>query len=361
MKKYSLWGLVTLLIVVVTAGMAWHFFGGSKVDRLSQITSGGDPRSASEQVLFDLSFCDDTLMVPGGTLCAIKPSATDERIRDVAEDTGLRGDLIIGFGYHVVAIPDAWTKAKIWMHFTGTSGRPYDQRRDAYETRVWLSELMQQGYVGIQLAYDNRFSVNGDLCGKRNEGHDRDNCAGEVREINLTGEGSSPYRSTDEFNTIDYRLSALIAYLKKKGVTLPGNPDPEHPDWSTFSVSGHSQGANQAYYIAKKRSVAFACIIAGGYDSPDSVNPGDVPIADWFTAGTSATPTERIGAFLTTTDDSYRTFYAGLTEAVGLPKEQVVISDKKKYFSDEGNELTGHGAAVKDPSLAALRAEACFR
>lgn len=355
-----------ILIVVITVVLilvALVVYKAPNGKELPRPIAKGEPVSVSETIPVDTSFCADTLAKSAGTLCAIQPSKIDSHILDVSPASGLKGDESLGFGYHVLAIPDDLAQAKgIWLHFTGSYGRAYSQRTDDYSTDVWLNELMEEGYVVIQLAYDNRFSINGDLCERKNDGQDRDNCAGEVREIGLTGKGTSPYRSTDTYNTIDYRLKTLLTYIEDtQGIDLPGNIDANNIDWSKVSVSGHSQGANQAYFIAKQRPVAFVCILAGGYDSADSVNPGGLAIADWFTTGTSVTPTSKISALLTTTDDNYKTFYKGLTQAVGLPVQQIVIADAKKYYSSDGDEVNGHAGTIKDPTLKAKRAEACFR
>lgn len=322
---------------------------------------GGETPSVSQSVPVNTDFCDDTLAVEAGTLCAIQPSKTGSGILDIAEATGARRDAKLGFGYHVLGIPDDISKAKgVWVHLTGSYGRPYDQRLDIYSNKVWLDEIMDAGYVVIQLAYNNRYAINIDLCGPKSEGYNRNDCAGEVREINLSGEGTSPYRNTNQFNTIDHRLMKLLIYLEEEGLNLPGDIDPTNIDWEQIHISGHSQGANQAYYIAKHRTVASACILAGGYDIADTVQRGELSIADWFLVGGSMTPLSRITAFLTTTDDSYQSFLFGLTKAVGIPMDQIVIADKRTYTDQNGKELSGHAGTIKDPSLKAQRASACF-
>lgn len=311
----------------------------------------------------DFSFCASTLVTESGILCAIAPSTIDSRTLDVSQPTSYpAGDEIYGFGYHVVAFPYASTASKgIWLHLTGSYGRPYNQSLSKFGDPLWLNELMQQGYTVIQLAYDNRFSVNADLCSRTSPGYDRDNCAGEVREIALTGLGESPFRSTDVYNTIDYRLSSLLAYLQTgQSINLPETIDPANIDWSQLDISGHSQGANQAYYIAKKRLVASACIMAGGYDFADGVNPGPINIADWFTEGVSQTPILKIHAFLTQSDAYFSLFRFGLIQAVGLPTEQIIVDANDPYYDESGVMIEGHAATMKSPLLASARAQACF-
>lgn len=310
----------------------------------------------------NLSFCANTYKTKSGTLCAIQPSKIDSRTKDITPATGQLGDNVYGFGYHVFAVPTNWSAAKgVWIHFTGSYGRPYDQNDKSYGNTQWLDELMGQGYAVLQIAYDNRFSVNGDLCGKSNPGHARNNCAGEVREISLSGKGTSPYRSTDQYNTIDYRLKTLVGYIEDmQEISLPDSISSSNIDWSKLNISGHSQGSNQAYYIAKQRSVAGLCILAGAYDTNDTVKPGTLDIADWFTTGSSVTPISKITALLTKTDDTYPSFYSGLIYAVGMPKSQIVIDDTDPYYAESGKLLDGHAGTIKDPSLKSARVEACF-
>lgn len=359
MKKALGAGVIILIAVVI-----FNRNSSSSLDDYQAPTPSGTSTisTSSSLTAADLSFCDDTFAQSAGTLCAVQPSKTNSNILDVSYSTGKRGDPILGFGYHAIGFPDDVENIKgVWVHFTGAYGRAYDPRLDVYSTSVWLNEIMNEGYIVVQLGYDNRSSVNGDLCGKRNEGHDRDNCAGEVREAALTGLLETPFRSTDEQNSIDYRLASLFTYLQNNDVELPSTIDPENINWSALHISGHSQGGNQAYYIATQRPVAFACILAAGYDIADSVSPGSVNIADWFTAGNSATPLSNIGAMLTTSDDNYNTFYAGLTQAVGLSADEIIIADNTQYFDPEGKEINGHAGAVGDPSIAAKRAAACFK
>ena len=351
---------LVVLITLITLAVARR---GTREAVYQPPVINNEPPSVSLSVPVDTVFCEDTLATKSGTLCAVKPSKTDARITDVGETTGKIKFRKTGFGYHAVGIPDDLANAKgIWVHFTGSYGKPYNQNAGTFANSVWLDEVMEAGYVVVQLAYDNQYSVNYDLCGVKTDGYNRDNCAGEVREIGQTGQGESPYRSTDAFNTIDYRLEKLLAYLENtQGIDLPGTINPTNVDWGTLHLSGHSQGANQAYYIAKNRLVAGACIIAGGFDTGDTVNPGKINIADWFLKEGNKTPLSAVRAILATTDDSYQLFLTGLTKAIGLPSNQIIIVDKKVYTDEAGTEVKGHPGIIKDPSIKAERAEACFR
>jgi hypothetical protein len=305
----------------------------------------------------DLSFCAATRTMSFGTLCAVQPSTIDSRTRDVYDPAGTLADRRLGFGYHVIAIPDNWSGATgTWIHFTGSFGRPYDTVDGEFATAVWLNELMEQGYAVIQLAYDNRFSINGDLCGPDDAGYSYDNCAGAAREENLSGTDVFPYRETDLYNSIDYRLQSLVAYLHDvQEITLPGGINPQALDWSQLKISGHSQGAGQSYYIARQRLVAFSCMLSGIYDSPDFVNPAPPSIAKWFKIGNSTTPVSQLGAFIATADDAYADFSTGL-QLIGVTP---VETTQTTFFDENGVSINAHGGVLKDPSLKPQRAQAC--
>lgn len=307
----------------------------------------------------DLSFCDDTVSESAGALCAVQPSATDIRIKDVYNASGSQEDQTYGFGYHAVAIPKDWNNVKgLSIYLAGAYSQPYSFGSRYFYSSVWLDEQMAEGYAVIQLAYNNRYSVNEDLCGKSNSGYNRDNCAGEVREEMLTGTDVSPYIINDVYNGIDYRLQALLKYLAAHGVVFP-DVDPNNIDWSKIRISGHSQGANQSYYIARKRTVAFDCILSGGMDAQDAINPNKNGIADWFVTGTSLTPTQNLGALVATAEPHYTVFMNGL-QFIGLTSDQIVQATQTSFYDEYGQPIDPHAATVLDPSLAPLRAQACF-
>jgi hypothetical protein len=317
----------------------------------------------------NLSFCFATQKTAHGTLCAIQPSKIDSRTLDKAA-TGTITEADKGFGYHVFAVPDNWSGAKgVWVHFTGSYGRPYDQTSfrtqsgTVFSDPLFMDEIMEKGYTVLQPAYDNEFSV-GDLCGRATDGYNIDNCSGAVREMSLTGQGNGAgKRYDDQYNTIDYRLKKMVGYIEDvQKIQLPDTISSSSIDWSKLEVSGHSQGADQTFYIAKKRLVHSACILAGTYDNPDTVKPyGTKNVADWYTAtATIMTPKSSIRAVMTTTDPGYDSFYTTLTTVVDLPTTQIFVDTTSPYNDVAGNVLDGHAATIKDPSLKTIRANACF-
>lgn len=310
------------------------------------------PASNSETALSS-SFCVNTKQVTNGQLCAIQPSKVDSRTKDASTTSSQ------GFGYHVVATPQGTPKG-LWVHFGGSYGRPF-YGRSSYTNEVWLGELLGQGYMVVQTAYDNAKNIASDTCSQSAPGAGRDNCAGEVVEEIITGVDKSPYRGTDQWNSVDHRLSSLLTYLKTNGVSLPIGIDPQVLNWSTMRVSGHSQGASVAYWIAKNRGVKFGCFLAGPFDPPDPVNLGPDKIADWFTVGPYLTPVAQMGAFLAVQDTFYKYFVTAYG-VIGLVRDREWFEvDLPPYTDGKGNGIDGHAAAVGDPLLKPQRAKACFR
>lgn len=319
-------------------------------------SGNGDPQGGDQSL--DYSFCDNKLDVTSGTLCAVKPSRLDANTKDIYGTATIQ-DKSFGFGYHVVAVPKTYRPDRgLWIHFTGTYGRPYDQSKTEYSTSTWLNEILEQGYVVIQIAYDNRYSIN-DTC-MNGTGKNRNNCAGEARAEVLTGIDYTPLRTTDQYNSIEYRLEVLLTYLKSiANFPLPSTIQPQTFSWSDVKVSGHSQGGNQAYYIAKNFGVKFVCMLGSPYDVDDTVSPSTTPIADWFRVPGTATPVVNMGQFITKEDDNYTSFnqgaaYIGLVDGV-----QAFEASSPPYYNVKGETIDGHGASVGEPKFKSLRAAAC--
>ena len=101
-------------------------------------SGGTSPAETYAYVPPPLSICDASQAIDGGFLCAIRPSRLDAAARDVYA-TGSVGDENLGFGYHVVAFPQADTVLNgIYVHFTGSMGRAYDPTREEYPSQTFL-------------------------------------------------------------------------------------------------------------------------------------------------------------------------------------------------------------------------------
>lgn len=303
------------------------------------------------------SNCDYVQNLSSGYLCAIKPSRLEATAKDKAGASGL--DALYGFGYHAIAFPLASIPIKgFYIHFTGTYGRPFNQDDNSFDSRVFLNEAMESGYIVIQLAYDNRESVNFDLCPN---GTMIDDCAGQVRLEKISGIDHSSIISTNLADGIENRLVKLIGFLSSNGFNLPTNIiSGNQVVWSEVNVSGHSQGGGIAYYIAKNFGAARACMLASPYDSPDGVNASAPTIADWFKTATAMTALTHLRGLVSTDDSSYAAF-TGAYSYIGLVQNTHWKNfSGSPYADDLGSTIDGHAAVMKDTRFKTERQWACF-
>lgn len=326
--------------------------------------SGLNPDSvptAGTPLRVNLAFCDALSEFPAGRLCAVRPSKTQSSIRDFA--TSNQATPGPGFGFHVIGVPADWNRIRgVWLHFSGAFGSPYQPgglSAGQFTSSVWMQEVVRQGYLVVGIAYANRQSVNGDLCGPTAPGIAVDNCAGDVRREILEGVDHSRLVEVGMQDGVYNRLDRLLAYLTAQGLTLPSQFRSGAVNWSQVHVSGHSQGAGHAYYLAKNIGVRSACFLGGPYDFGDRVNPGSVPIADWYTVPGTRTAPADMGAFVVTTDDAYATFVLTY-DLIGLVKNTTWFEAGGSHVNAAGAPIDGHAASVAAPALESGRARACF-
>ena len=307
------------------------------------------------------AICDTSLSANGGLICAIRPSRLEANTRD-AYGNGNAGDLILGFGYHAVAFPPSTTSIKgVYVHLTGSYGRPYNQFSDAFGNAPFLGEVMAAGFITIQLAYHNRFSVNIDECGDvANLGVD--NCSGDVRMEKIVGTDVSSVVDVPIADSIEFRLETLVSYLQTQGFEFPFDVVTNGIiNWPSLRVGGHSQGATHALYLSKYFFAGHACLLAGGYDIPDT-DP-NIPaegVADWLLDNSVGVDIANIRALVSVDDTSYNSFVAAYG-VLGMVRDMHYTEVSGAPYSDaDGASISGHGAVLNDPRYAAERHEACF-
>lgn len=296
--------------------------------------------------------CIKTEALDNGVLCALMPSKTDSRINDSAPSGGSDG-----FGYHVIGLPDNYGKnPDLHIHFTGSYGQAFNTARNKFTDKQFLSEALEAGKVVIQLAYDNEFAVNLDLC--NGDGAYDDNCAGDVRLEKLTGVDRTSLIKTSFFDSIDFRLRKLISYLKEKRVL----PYTFKHEWSNTSVSGHSQGGGVVLHIAKLRKIKRGCMISGGYDLPDNIGNNTSELADWIISPIPfATSLDFISAVVHTSDEYYSELSI-VYDFLNLKSRGNLYETSKLILRDiDGNlQFNGHVAAIRAVELKDIRMDACF-
>jgi hypothetical protein len=214
---------------------------------------------------------------------------------------------------------------ELFVFLPGTGATPI-------EYHTILDEAAAHGFNVIGLPYDNKGTI-GLACARSSD----PNCWGNVR---------AP-RAQDIESALSTELSELSSKNSAEwGAFVQGGT----PVWSKIVLSGHSQGAGEAVWIAKEHAVARVC----GFDSPSDGNRR-VPVAAWL-SNPSATPASAIFVATNTDDEISKIEYVeGNVRALGLPAENFVT----KTIAGQGY-LRGHAAIVSEPEYASVRAALCF-
>jgi hypothetical protein len=174
--------------------------------------------------------------------------------------------------------------APLLVFLPGTDGRPMN-------TTAFADLAALQGYRVIGLEYNDVPAVQ-QLCPR-----DPDpGCSEKVRRKRIFGEDATSLIDDKPTESIAARLSALLAALDRDHPTegwsryLKGG----QPNWTNIAVSGLSQGAGMAAYIAQRTLVARVILFSSPWDNYGRFHT----LAPWVTRGPGATPPDRwYGAF----------------------------------------------------------------
>jgi hypothetical protein len=162
------------------------------------------------------------------------------------------------------------SKALLAVFLPGTGGAPA-------QFPAFLQHGSSRGYHVIGLAYTNDESVTV-LCNAAGGNAD---CAGAVRDEIFTGRDASNLVNVSNVDSIGARLVDLLKYLN---FHRPADGWGQFLSpagalmWDKVVLSGNSQGAGHAAYIAKVRKVNRVGLYAG---PSDWVNAANVPV-NWY-------------------------------------------------------------------------------
>ena len=200
--------------------------------------------------------------------------------------------------------------APLAIFLAGTHGRP------EHGPQQLLNIIAGQGYRVINLSYDDEPSLS-EICPR----NPNPQCSFNFREVRTFGEGTGPV-SNPPAEAIVPRLVALLRYL-----------DHEHPDagwgaylradgqpaWDRILVSGLSQGAGMAAFIAKRYPVYRVVL----FSSPWDTTGRDRRPAPWLSTP-SATPPDRWWAERHAREQT-TTLIANAYKALRIPADHILI------------------------------------
>lgn len=225
-------------------------------------------------------------------------------------------------------------EAPLVVFLSGTGGKPEN-------VRGLLTVVAGQGYRTLGLSYDNVPAVV-QVCPRVAD----PDCSANFRRMRLDGSGpGAPGVSNPAAEGIIARLVSALKTLDR------GAPDEgwgsylagDTPRWDRIVVSGLSQGAGMAAYIAKSVKVRRVVLFSSPWDF---TQPGR-SLAPWI-GGASVTPPERWFA-----EYHKRELTADLLaqsyRLLGIPPAQVLVFDRDLPAKDGGSPNPYHGSTVRDP------------
>lgn len=232
--------------------------------------------------------------------------------------------------------------ASLLLFLPGTGGRPRQG------LPLFLSRAVERGYRVISLAYPNSPAVLS-YCANRPD----DGCAADFRRMRTFGgiRLNTAFDNADA-DSIAQRLTMLLHQLHRQdpaggwdGFVRQGSPD-----WRRITVSGQSQGAGMAAFIAKQTEVARVILFSGPWDFRH--NGEAVRFAPWLRAP-AATPPERWFANYHRQEKA-AALLARSYVLLGVPEIHVRVQTAggDRIPSEQGNPFHGYGVASPDNQAA---------
>jgi hypothetical protein len=229
----------------------------------------------------------------------ILPSETDPAITHFNEP------------HYVILDEDLPAEARLVVFMPGTEGKPSN-------AAPFLRVVATFGYRVIGLEYNDEPAVV-QVCAKS----PFPACSGDFREQRVFADNRATFVENTQAESIVNRLVKLLAYLQERDPSkhwdaylLDGQPN-----WNRIVVSGLSQGAGMAAYIAKKRAVARVVL----FSSPWDFERSSQKLAPWLVEP-SATPPERWFAEYHRREKT-AALLAHAYQALQIPKEHIRVFD----------------------------------
>jgi len=262
-----------------------------------------------------------------GTLVVqeVKPSDTDSAITRFNEPN------------YVVFDGESTADADLVIFLPGTAGKPSNVAR-------LLGVVATQGYRVVGLEYNDVPAVI-QVCPQNSLA----SCSATFRQRRVFGGDVKSVVENTQAESIVNRLAKLLAYLQ-------GHDPPRHwgdyltgdePNWSRIVVSGLSQGAGMAAYIAKQKAVARVVL----FSSPWDFQRSSKQLAPWLIEP-SATPRERWFAEYHRRENT-ASLIARAYQALQIPTSNIKVFDldlpgNMRFTKDNPY----HGSTVSVPAYA---------
>lgn len=230
----------------------------------------------------------------------VQPTAADPSLKTMYDEPNL------------VIMPKHIHYKNLVVFFPGTHGQPKGYTK-------LLGSIAASGIRVIGLMYDD-VPTSKIAC----SGKDDPNCTGNYRQERIDGGVADAPEQNTTAESIHDRLVHLLQYENKEhpeegwGKYLAG----DQPNWRRICISGHSQGAGMAAYIAKQHRVARAVLFSGGPDGY-GYRSGNPKVSAWVLQP-SKTPMKRWWAEYHTREPAAKLFPMGYA-ALKIPAKHILI------------------------------------
>ncbi|MBV9183932.1 MAG: hypothetical protein JO356_21715 [Acidobacteria bacterium] len=252
----------------------------------------------------------------------IRPSETDPSISHFDEPN------------YVIFDRNASQEAELVVFLPGTNGMPHDS--------LLLRVIADQGYRVIGLEYNDSPAVS-QTCPR----DPQPSCSADFRQKRIFGTNVTSVVDNTPAESIVNRLTKLLLYLEQQHPNEDWGQYLASGDlnWNHIVISGMSQGAGMAAYIAKKKPVARVVL----FSSPWDFLGRSRRLAPWI-FGPSVTPPDRWFAEFhrrEKTADLIARAYEGLR----IPETHIRVFD---LDLPPGEDVTGnnpfHASTIRNPA-----------
>lgn len=239
-------------------------------------------------------------------------------------------------GAHYIAFDRPAPDTELVVMMTGTGGQ-------AEYMAPQINFLADQGYRGVSISFPTQQAVV-QICAPRPE----PDCSGDFRRKRIYGEGDFALIDDALNETIVYRLTMLLRHLDRthpdEGWARYLNGD--KPNWSRIIVTGQSQGAGMAAYIAKRELVARAVL----FSSPWDYSPGPT-LAAWLD-DPSVTPPDRWYGFYHQ-NETAADLLAQSYSILGIPADHIKVVDLDSGLIEVTPQRPNpyHVIGIRDPRM----------
>lgn len=251
----------------------------------------------------------------------VRPSSVDGRVHDFDEfnyvtykDTDLSGRPLVVF-------------------LPGTNGKPDN-------LRMLLNNIETFDFPVVGLEYNNSPAV-AQICPE----DPSPECAAEFRRMRTFGGASSSPVFNKNYETVTARLHSLLSYLVESDERWRRYLKEDGINWQNIIISGFSQGAGMAAYIAKQEMVERVVLFSGPWDF---VRPEEKPAPWLYQAG--RTPNLRWFGAYHVKERTVRQIRGAYT-ALGIPNDHLIVFDHNipsTIVPEVKNPY--HVSTVRDPS-----------